>query len=79
MQDRPVRKKPVNLSIDVELLAEAKSAGTNLSSVLEEALRARLAAQRADRWRDENREAIEASNRELAANGPWYTPGWLKE
>ncbi len=36
------KKKAVNLSIDAELLAEAKAAGTNLSSVLETALKEQL-------------------------------------
>ena len=35
----PQKKKAVNLTIDAELLAEAKAAGTNLSSVLETALK----------------------------------------
>ena len=38
----PRKKKAVNLTIDAELLAEAKAAGTNLSSVLETALKEQL-------------------------------------
>lgn len=69
------RKKAVNLSIDAELLADAKEAGTNLSAVLEQALR----MQRERKWREDNREAIEANNAQLEREGMWYTPDWLAE
>lgn len=73
------RKKAVNLSIDAELAAEAKAAGTNLSSFLEVALREHLRADRCQKWREENREAIEANNAQLERDGMWYTPDWLPE
>ncbi|MFM9943093.1 MAG: type II toxin-antitoxin system CcdA family antitoxin [Hyphomicrobiaceae bacterium] len=74
MQDRASRsrkKKSVNLSIDAELAAEAKAAGTNMSAVLERALREEMKARRETAWREENRGAIEASNAELERNGLW--------
>jgi antitoxin CcdA len=55
MQDHAKRKKKaVNLSIDAELLGEAKAAGTNLSGVLEGALREQLRSA-AGKWRGEPR------------------------
>jgi len=69
------RKKAVNLTIDAELAAEAKSAGTNLSAVLEAALR----DERRSRWIEANREAIEANNAQLERDGMWYVPEWLQE
>ena len=73
MQDKAPKtpKKSVNLSIDAELVVEAKAAGTNMSAVLEKALRAELTAGREAKWREENRAAIEASNAELERNGLW--------
>ncbi len=72
MQDHAKRrKKPVNLSIDAELLAEAKAAGTNLSRLFERALAEELKERRWQKWREENRAAIEASNAELERNGLW--------
>jgi antitoxin CcdA len=65
------RKRPVNLSIDADLLAEAKAAGTNLSRLLEGALADELKERRWQKWREENRAAIEASNAELERNGLW--------
>lgn len=71
-------RRAVNLSIDAGLLADAKAAGFNLSSMLEAAVRERLRAQRKQEWLEENRAAIEASNKELAENGMWYTPDWIE-
>jgi antitoxin CcdA len=39
IQSKISKKKAVNLSIDAELLAEAKQSGVNLSKVLEEKLK----------------------------------------
>jgi antitoxin CcdA len=69
MDDRPSRKKAVNLSIDSELLAEAKAAGTNMSALLEKALQQALQERRNEKWRDENRDAIEAYNEFVAEHG----------
>jgi len=70
MQDRaPPRKKPVNLSIDAELLAEARAAGTNLSAALEKALRDELRERRWQKWQEENRESIESMNRYVEKHG----------
>ena len=78
MNDTPIRKKKaVNLSVDADLVAEAKAAGTNLSALLEKALREELRERRRDEWLERNRAAIDASNAELERNGPWHTPEWL--
>lgn len=60
-------KKAVNLSIDVSLVEEAKARGVNLSALLEKA----LAEDRARRWLEDNREAIEAYNRDVEERGVW--------
>lgn len=65
------RKKAVNLSVDAELLREAKGSGLNLSAILERA----LAEERARRWRGENKQAIESYNRSIEQNGVW-SDGW---
>jgi antitoxin CcdA len=75
----PRRKKAVNLSIDAELLVEAKAAGINLSSVIEMALKEQLREQRRQTWDEENRAAIESSNAQLEREGMWYEPEWLRK
>jgi antitoxin CcdA len=77
MQEKANRKKAVNLSIDAKLAAEAKMLGSNLSAVLEDALKRDVSEKRWQKWRQENREGIKASNAELEKNGMWYSPDWL--
>ena len=80
MQERAKpRKRAVNLSVDAELLDAAKEAGTNLSALLEGALRTALKEHRRQQWYEQNQAAIEAGNAELERNGPWYTPDWLRK
>ena len=66
-------KKPkrlnVRLVVDAELLDLARDAGTDLSAVLEEALRSDLRERKLQEWREENRGAIEEYNQFIAENG----------
>lgn len=58
-------KRATNLSVDSELLRQAKAHGVNLSQTFETALRGAVREAEARAWRERNREAIEAAN-ELA-------------
>ncbi|HJW44786.1 MAG TPA: type II toxin-antitoxin system CcdA family antitoxin [Geothrix sp.] len=62
-------KKAVNLSLDGDLLKEARDLGLNLSGVAEEAIAYAVKARQAERWAEENRVAIEAYNRRIEAQG----------
>ena len=62
-------KRATNLTIDVELLDEAKALGVNLSRVLEEGLRERVAEAKRARWLEENAEAIAEHNERVAKHG----------
>ena len=62
-------KKPVNLSINSDLLRLGKELGLNLSSVAEEALAYAVNVRLAERWRVENQEAIAAYNRRIEKQG----------
>jgi antitoxin CcdA len=64
-------KRAVNLSVDSELIDMAKNQGINLSAVLERA----LLVERAKRWLEENRDAIESYNHEVRSSGVW-SDGW---
>jgi antitoxin CcdA len=70
-------KRAVNLTIDGELLDEAKRLGTNLSALTEVSLRRHLSDVRAKQWKEENKAAFAAGTAEFEKNGPWYTPDWL--
>jgi len=72
----------VTIELDAESIAAAKAAGINLSQLLVEALHRRLpnlhAAERAEvarRWREENREAIEAYNQMIERDGYVFSDG----
>ncbi len=61
-------KKAVNVSIQSELLDEARAEDINLSATLEAALAGQLRIRRRDRWLTENEAAIEAYNRDVDEN-----------
>lgn len=67
------RKKPAkraaNLFIDAELLDEAKALGIGISSAAEDGLRKAVSAEKGRRWKQENKEAIESSNRWVEKHG----------
>ena len=69
MPGRHPVKKAVNVTVDAELLSEAKAAGLNLSAVLDGALRKELHEVRSRQWREENRAAIESMNRYVGKHG----------
>ena len=55
-------RKPANLSLDTQLLAEARGLGINLSRAAEAGLRDAVREARAEQWKRENAQALEASN-----------------
>ncbi len=62
-------KKPVNLSINSDLLKMGKDLGLNLSSVAEMALAQAVKDFMAERWLKENVDAIQAYNKRVEAHG----------
>jgi antitoxin CcdA len=62
-------KRATNVSVRSDLLAAAREAGVNLSATLERALTEELAATKRERWREENREAIQAYNEHVEKHG----------
>lgn len=62
-------KQSCNLSINAELLREAKSLGINLSQTLESQLEKLVREAKAKAWAEENREAIESQNRWIEKHG----------
>jgi antitoxin CcdA len=51
-------KKPANLSVNSDLLRKSRALNINLSATLEQALQNKLAHASAEKWADENRNAI---------------------
>ena len=69
MLTRPLSRKPANLSIDAELLAEAKALNVNVSRAAETGIAEAVKAEKERVWKEENREAIEAWNAWVKENG----------
>jgi len=62
-------RKPLNLSIDAELIDRAKGLDINLSQALESKLRDIVRDEETARWQREHKGAIEAWNRWVEENG----------
>jgi len=62
-------KKPVNLSINSDLLRQAKELKVNVSQVLEVALASQVKRLREAQWLEDNKEAIDAYNRHVEEHG----------
>lgn len=65
-------KAAVNLSVSEVLLREARALKLNLSQFLEDGLVEHLKKQRALKWQEENREAIQANNERIERDGLWH-------
>jgi antitoxin CcdA len=62
-------KRAANLSVNAELLDQAKALEINLSATFERALDEAVRTRKRELWLAENREAIAAYNEYVARNG----------
>lgn len=62
-------RKATNISLDSALLEAARELGVNISRACERGLAEQIAETRAERWRLENADAIESSNRFAGREG----------
>ena len=67
--DSNAPKKATNLSINKELLAEARTLKINLSATLEHALTEKVRTERRKQWLEYNQQAIAACNDLAEKNG----------
>ena len=67
--ERLTLKRATNVSVRGDLLVAARKAGLNLSATLERALIEELAQSKGKKWREENREAIDAYNERVDRDG----------
>lgn len=65
---KPTRKA-TNLSLDQNLIAEAKVLELNVSRIAEEAIADAVRAEKNRRWKEENRAALESWNEWVRDNG----------
>jgi antitoxin CcdA len=69
LYDPNAPKKSTNLSINSDLLRQAKECRINLSKALEQRLVEVLLEEQRRRWLEENTEAMAEYNRRIEANG----------
>ncbi|NNU61005.1 post-segregation antitoxin CcdA [Brucellaceae bacterium VT-16-1752] len=62
-------KRATNLSIDNELLSEARQHKINISRAAESGIAQAIAAAKSALWKDDNRPAIQSSNAYVESNG----------
>ncbi|MBP1627682.1 MAG: CcdB antidote CcdA [Holophagaceae bacterium] len=62
-------KKPVNVSLNSDLLRLGRGMGLNVSAIAEEALVKAVQARLEQSWLEENAEAIQAFNERVEARG----------
>ena len=62
-------RRPANVTLHADLLAEAKQFGLNISEACEAGLHERVAEVRRRRWLEENREAIDNYNARIDREG----------
>ncbi|HWE05951.1 MAG TPA: type II toxin-antitoxin system CcdA family antitoxin [Rhizomicrobium sp.] len=65
------RRRSANVSIDADVLREAKAMKINLSRTLEDALRGLLREEQLRRFDEDHREAFQSYNEFIAENGLW--------
>lgn len=69
LYDYDAPKKATNLSLNSDLLRRSRALDINLSATLEQALKAKLAETQAEKWKAENRNAIQAYNEFVEEHG----------
>ncbi|OFZ70787.1 MAG: acetoacetyl-CoA synthase [Betaproteobacteria bacterium RBG_16_58_11] len=69
--DKRATKRPVNVSINSDLLAQARKLNINLSVTLEKELEQAVRLAQRDLWLVENKLAIEEYNRRIETKGLW--------
>lgn len=69
--DPKAPKKACNVSVNQDLLRQAKELGINLSQTLEAELEVRVRQAKAAAWAEENKDAIAAHNAHVEKFGLW--------
>jgi len=62
-------RKATNVTVDADVLKQARALGINLSAVLEARLVELIRGAQCERWRAENKRAVEDFNERIARDG----------
>jgi len=64
-----LNRKATNISLDPNLLNEAKSLGINISKASEDGVQRAISKLKAAQWKEENAAALQSSNEWVERNG----------
>ncbi|WP_421791324.1 type II toxin-antitoxin system CcdA family antitoxin [Hyphobacterium sp.] len=73
------QRRRVNLTIDSDVMAEARALSLNTSQAAEAGIRDAIRQAREQQWRDENRQAIKAHNSRVEEEGVLLPPDWAED
>ena len=73
LYDTDASKRPVNLTLNSDLVAKARAEGLNLSALAEDAVASELAKRAREKWEAEIAEACRAHDRYLEEYGSLWT------
>jgi len=65
----PATRRATSMTLDAQLLDEARALGVNVSRAAEEGVLSAVKAERARRWKEQNAEAIADYNKWIEENG----------
>jgi antitoxin CcdA len=66
---KALARKPTNVTLAVDLVAQARALGINVSQAAEVGIAAAVARRRQERWLVENAEALQSSNEFVEQHG----------
>lgn len=70
VHDKPsTQRKPINLSLDTEIIEEAKALGINISRSAETGIAQAIVDEKSRLWLLENADALKSSNEYVKRNG----------
>jgi len=70
VHDKPsTQRKPINLSLDTEIIEEAKALGINMSRSAETGIAQAIVDEKSRLWLLENADALKSSNEYVKRNG----------
>lgn len=79
IEEIKAKRKPVNLTVREDILADAKSLGLNTSKAAEAGIQFAVKKAKEERWLKENKKSLDAYNKRIEEKGLLLTPDWAQE
>lgn len=73
-----LKRRPVNLTIREDILRDAKDLNLNASKAAELGISNAVREAQAQRWLEDNKQALMAHNQRVEESGTLLTPAWVE-